>query len=263
MKHLLYGLLVLSLATSCIPRSKLTYLQGPENQEQKDSTYIPLKRPSYRVQINDLLNISIRTYNPEVAQMFNSTVANTQIANVSDGYFYLTGYSVDNLGNITMPILGTVQVNGLTIDQVKEAVELRLQKYFNEDAIFANVQLSGIRFSVIGQVNRPGKYTIYQNQANIFEALALAGDATVYGQRYDVQLIRQYPEGIQIYELDLTQQEVLTNPNYMIQPNDIINVKPSRQTSWGFGGTGLTTVQAIAAALGIVSSAVIIANGFK
>lgn len=247
-------ILCLSIS-SCIPQKKLTYLQEGDAMPN-DSGYYSLQRKDYQIQINDILNISIRSYNAEVAAAFNT--ANTDRLTTSgsgDMYFYLTGYTVDNEGFIDLPVVGRLEVLGKTTDEVKDYLNQKLTLYFQEAAIYSNVQLSGIRFSIIGEVNRPGKYTIYQNQANIFEALSMAGDATVYGKRGEVQIIRQYPEGTRVFELDLTDRAVLSDPDFMIQPNDIINVKPASQRSWGIGTTGFSTfVQAISA----VSSALLI-----
>lgn len=219
-----------------------------------DSGFYDLQRQLYQVQINDMLNITVRSFDDQLANTFNASQTRN-LQNATDAYFYLTGYTVDSNGDIDIPVVGRVQVLGLTVDEVKALINEKLKLYFQEDAIFTNVQLSGIRFSVVGEVKNPGKYTIYQNQANIFEALAISGDATIYGDRHEVQIMRQYPEGIKIIELDLTNSMVLSNPEFMIQPNDIINVKPVAQRSWGIGETGFST---FVQTLSIVSSVLLI-----
>lgn len=249
----LFLVLVIGLGTtSCIPQKDLTYLQVEEGEEA-DSLY-SIQRQKYVIQENDILNVTVRSFSEEAAVAFNNS-RTQNLQNVGDGYFYITGYSVDSEGFIALPVVGNVQVEGLTIEEAKVKINEKLSLYFQEDAIFTNVQLSGIRFSVIGEVNKPGKYTIYQNQANVFEALAMAGDANVYGMRREVQIIRQYPEGVRVIDLDLTDINVLTNPDFMIQPNDVINVKPLKQKSWGIGEQGFTTFTQV---LSILSSAVII-----
>lgn len=247
-------ILLVGVLASCIPQRDLTYLQVPEESEG-DSLFYSIQRQQYIVQENDILNVTVRSYSDEATAAFNS-VRQSNLQNVQDGYFYLTGYSVDSQGEINLPVVGAVEVEGLTIEEVQDRINSALGLYFQEEAVFTNVQLSGIRFSVIGEVNRPGKYTIYQNQANIFEALALAGDANIYGMRREVQIIRQYPEGVRVFELDLTSAEVLTDPDFMIQPNDVINIKPMRQKSWGIGETGFSS---FVQTLSIVSSILLIA----
>lgn len=250
-------LLVGVLSTSCIPQKDLTYLQVEEGAEP-DSIYA-IQRQKYVIQENDILNITIRSLDEEATAMFN-TSDNERLQNVSDGYFYLRGYSVDSQGAIVLPVIGIVLVEGLTVEEVRELISSKLALYFQEGAMFISVQLSGIRFSVVGEVQKPGKYTIYQNQANIFEALAMAGDANVYGMRNEIQIVRQYPEGVKIIELDLTSVDVLTNPDYMVQPNDVINVKPLPQRSWGIGETGFST---FVQTLSVVSSILLIAASLR
>lgn len=243
--------------TSCIPQKDLTYLQVTEGAKA-DSIY-SVQRQKYVIQENDILNVTVRSFNEEASIAFNNS-RTVNLQNAGDGYFYLTGYSVDSEGMIEIPVVGRVMVEGLTVEEAKVRINEKLSLYFQEDAIFTNVQLSGIRFSVLGEVNRPGKYTIYQNQANIFEALAMASDATVYGMRREVQIIRQYPEGVRVITLDLTDASVLSNPDFMIQPNDVINVKPLKQISWGIGKTGFST---FVQALSVVSSVLLIAVSMR
>ncbi|KAB2814311.1 polysaccharide biosynthesis/export family protein [Phaeocystidibacter luteus] len=244
--------------TSCIPQKDLTYLQVPEGQEG-DSLFYEIQRQKYFIQENDILNVTVRSFEERTANAFNSSrVSNVQ--NAGDGYFYLTGYTVSSDGVIDLPVVGNVLVEGMTVEEAKFAIKAKLLLYFQDEAISVNVQLSGIRFSVIGEVIRPGKYTIYQNQANIFEALAIAGGSTIYGKRKSVQIIRQYPEGVRVFDLDLTDVEVLEHPDYLVQPNDIINVKPLPQRSWGFGETGIST---FIQTLSIISSILLIAVSIR
>ena len=141
------------------------------------------------------------------------------------------------------------------MEETKDLIQQQLLSYFKDDAVYASVQLAGIRFSVIGEAQRPGKYVIYQNQANVFEALAMASDISFVGDRREVQIIRQYPEGIKVFELDLTDKAVLSNPTYQIQPNDIINIKPLGAKSWGIGTQGFDTFASI---LSVLASSILI-----
>lgn len=250
--RLALGLLaILFIFPSCVPTKKLTYLQ----EGNADLEY-SLKRSQYLVQPNDILSITIRTYDLETSQLFNiSQVGNGSAGalNAGDILFYLQGYSVDLAGNIRVPIIGEVYVNGLTIDGVQELIEKELNNYFDKEAINVTVQLAGIRFSIVGEVNRPGKYVIYQNQVNIFEALAQAGDITIVGNRQEVMVVRQSPDGVQTFTLDLTDSQVINDPRYFIQPNDVINIKPLPQKSFGIGTTGFQTFSQL---LSVVASTI-------
>ena len=249
------ALLGILLSTSCVSRKKLTYLQS---EQAADSLTFQLERTDYRLQVNDIVNIDIRSLNPEANQIFNASSGQQQAMNMNAGdlIFYLQGYSVDNQGTIDLPVLGEMNVVGMTIKELKDSIDTRLLEYFQDNSAHSRVQLAGIRFAVVGDVARPGKYVIYQNQASIFEALSLTGDITIVGDRRNVQIIRQYPEGVKVYELDLTDANVIHDARYFIQPNDIINVKPLNVKSWGIGTTGWQTItlglSALASALTII-----------
>ena len=183
--------------------------------------------------------------------MFNAASDQRGNMNAGDLIFYLNGYSIDPDGYIDMPVIGKVYVMGKNIDEIKTIVEQKLREYFKEDAAFVNVQLAGVRFSIIGDVSRPGKYVIYQNQVNIFEALAMSGDITMVGDRKNVQIVRSTPQGVHTIELDLTDKDIIASQYFFIQPNDIINVKPLNVKSIGIGTTGFQT---FASVLGVLAS---------
>jgi polysaccharide export outer membrane protein len=241
MKRLLgFLFLITALLVSCVPKKKLTYLQEPDSAESSD---YKLVRTAYKVQPNDMLSITVRSYDEETAQLFNTTNANQANAlQAGDIFFYLQGYSVDLQGNIQMPILGTLTVLNLSIEEIQALIEKELANYFKEEFISVTVQLAGIRYSVVGEVNKPGRYVIYQNQATVLEALAQAGDITMVGNRKEVMIVRQ-KEGnmVQTIYVDLTDSDVINNPNYFLQPNDVINVMPLSQKSFGIGTTGFET----------------------
>lgn len=260
MRHSLitFGILLgwLLLSTSCVSRKQLTYLQ---TEQQTDSLTFQLQRSDYRLQVNDIVNVDIRSLNEEANSLFNSGGGQqNQNMNVQAGdlIFYLRGYSVDNQGYISLPVIGELNVVGMTVKELRDSLDTRLLEYFQDNSAFSRVQLAGIRYSVVGDVAQPGKYVIYQNQASVFEALSLAGDITLVGDRREVQIIRQYPEGVKLYQLDLTNSSVVNDPRYFIQPNDIINVKPLNVKSWGIGTTGWQTItlglSAVASALTII-----------
>lgn len=247
MRKALILLLLAVVAVSCVSKKRLTYLQ--QSEENTDTTYYELHRSKYRVQPNDILNVNVRSFDSETSKLFNSSQDRVTNVNAGDLVFYLTGYTVDLNGDIEMPIIGKIKVIGNNTEEIKALVEAELQNYFKDNAVYVTVQLAGVRYSVIGDAARPGKYVIYQNQVNIFEALALAGDITMVGDRRDVEIVRQKGTGVEILRLNLTDIEVLTNPDFFIQPNDIINVKPLGVKSLGIGTTGFQSFASVIAVL--------------
>lgn len=230
------GVLVLSL-NSCVPVKRLTYLQDASSEENHNFQF-----QEYKVQPNDILNITIRTFDPETNSLFNtSNIQQNNGMQAGDVIFYIQGYTVDLNGEISMPVIGKLMVANLSIREIKDLIADSLKIYFEEEAISVTVQLTGIRFTVVGEVNSPGKYILYQNQANIFEALAMAGDVSIVGDRKEVMIVRQSNKQLRTISIDLTDRSLLENPDFFIMPNDIINVKPLPQKSYGTGTQGIQT----------------------
>lgn len=211
-----------------------------------------LRTEEYKIQINDILSVDIRSFDEKVIAIFKSAGSNAAQSGAQAGgdIFYITGYSVDKVGTIDLPVIGKLKVEGLTLPEAKVIIENEIIKFYNN--VFVTVKLGGIRFSILGEVQRPGKFVILQNQLNIFEAIANAGDLTGVANRLQVQLIRQYPEGPKIYELDLTDRAILYSPYYFVQSNDIIYIKPLKVRSLGTGITGFGTFQNLVAVLSTV-----------
>lgn len=259
------GLLAAMLGTSCVSTKKLTYLQDKEGEPLEIDTagYQKLRRSFYKVQVNDLLDIRFRSFNEGVDKFFN--LQNGQGGgNVGGGQggqgggsaqIYFNGYTVRPDGKLKLPVIGEVYVNGLTIDEIEAKLDKLLLVYFDKDQVFIKVRLAGIKYTVIGETTN-GQHYLYQNEANIFEALAQAGGIDFLGNRYEVQIVRMHPEGVKYYEIDLTDKRVVSDPRYFIQPNDIINIKPLKQRSWGIGETGFQTflglLSAVASSLALI-----------
>lgn len=250
------------LLHSCIPSKKLIYLQenGEEGINQEASINV-LSKP-YKVQVNDILYVNIKATNPDLIAIFNAN-ENQNTNNVANnpGSLYFEGYTVDNHGNIRLPILEELNVLGYTTEEIRKTIEKKiLEEYLDISSknLFVTVKLAGLNYSVIGEVGNPGQNVLFQERATILEALANAGDITVTGDRKDVVIIRQYPEGKKIHHVDVTSEDLLRSPYFYILPNDMIYVKPLKQKSWGTGTTGLQTFTTILSVVSIVTSSILL-----
>ncbi|WP_394759519.1 polysaccharide biosynthesis/export family protein [Flavobacterium sp.] len=243
---------VLFLCASCIPNKDLLYLQNKNNSNQ-ESDITPVVLKPYRAQVNDVLSIRIKALDQKLVEMFNpSTLAGAQ-TNSSDG-LYFDGFSVNDHGEIRVPVLGEVNVLGLTLDEIRLKIEKQLlEEYFNKSAdIFVSVKLAGMRYTVNGEITSPGSKILFQDKVTILEAIANSGDITITGNRKDVMVLRQYPHGTEIHTIDLTSREALNSPYYYVQPNDYIYVKPLKQKSWGTGTTGVQSFTTILGAVTLI-----------
>lgn len=257
---MLTGLLICILSTSCIPHKDIVYLQ--ENATSADSLQVIVEQQKpYRVQINDILNIRVKALDQETVSIFNpSGEENLNADSAERAYF--DGFTVDLHGNIRVPTLGYMNVLGYTVEEIQEMLEKKLlEEQFKEAAnIFVTVKLAGLRYTANGDVNSPGSVTLFQERVNIFEALANVGDISDTGNRKEVKIIRQYPQGQKIHTLDLTDIHVMKSPYYHIQPNDLIYVKPLKQKTWGTGTTGRESLTTIFSIVSILTTTILLIN---
>ena len=225
-KQLAYYVLAAFLLTACQSYKKVPYLQDAEvvlystqDAQLYDAKIMPKD-----------LTIVVSCTSPELAAPFNLTVATQGNTNLSSTTTQpvLQQYLVDNDGNINFPVLGELHVGGLTKKATEQMIVEKLKPYIKEIPI-VTVRMVNYKISVIGEVARPGTFTISNEKVNILEALAMAGDMTVYGLRDDVKLIRENANGKQeIIPLDLNKAGTILSPYYYLQQNDIIYVTPNK-----------------------------------
>lgn len=257
---LLIILLSCIFVSSCIPHKDTVYLQTKENAayDTIPNNLIEIQKP-YRVQINDILNIRVKALDQETIEIFNPTGdANLNADSAERAYF--DGFTVDVHGNIRMPVLGTINVLGYTTEEIEKMLETKLlEEQFKTTAnIFVTVKLAGLRFTANGEVGSPGSKVLFSERVNIFEAIANVGEIPVTGNKKDVKIIRQYPQGQKIHSLDLTDVNVMKSPYYYIQPNDIIYVEPLRQKSIGTGETAVSSITTIASILSLLTTGILL-----
>ncbi|KAF2333166.1 polysaccharide biosynthesis/export family protein [Flavobacterium daemonense] len=252
-------LLVSVLFTSCIPVKDLVYLQNKNTSEEKNVVAAVETKP-YRLQVNDVLSISIKAIDPKLVSIFSKSENGANGTAKSESGLYFDGFTVDDHGNIRIPILGEVNVIGYTLEEVRVMIEKKLlEEYFKSEAnIFVTVKLAGFRYTINGEVGSTGTKTLYQEHVNIMEAVANAGDINTVGNRKAVTIIRQTPTGVQMNEIDLTDVNVMKSPYYYLQPNDYIYVKPLRQKTWGTGQTGIQSIGTIITLLSLATTVYLI-----
>lgn len=251
---LLIFLIIGMLFASCIPVKDLVYLQKKDNSSNEGPVVMVESKP-YRLQTHDVLSITIKASDPKLVTIFNPT-ANGSETDQSESGLYFDGFTVDDHGNIRIPVLGEMNVMGFTLEEVRVSIEKQLlADYFKDNAsIFVVVKLAGFRYTINGEVGSMGTKTLFQEKVNIMEAIANAGDITTTGDRKSVTVIRQTPNGTEMKDLDLTNINVMNSPYYFLQPNDYIYVKPLKQKTWGTGSTGIQSLTTLITLLSLVST---------
>lgn len=219
-------LMVLALG-ACTSYKQVPYIQNSDdlkNIQQTTDLY------DARIMPKDLLTITVNSTDAETAAPYNLVIQ----SNINTNNKTLTtqpslmSYLVDNNGDIDFPGLGTLHVGGLTKSEAERVIHQRLQPFFKEKFI-VNVRMINYKISVLGEVARPNTYTISNEKVNIFEALALAGDLTIYGKRDGVKLIREDAQGRkEVVPLNLNDANIINSPYYYLQQNDVLYVEPNK-----------------------------------
>ena len=213
--------------TACTSTKKIIYLQDvvPLKQQEIEQKYEVI------IHGDDLLAIMVNSRDPELALPFNMPMVSYQLGSNTGGQQRVLGYLVDTNGNIDFPILGEIHVEGLTRMQLTELIKNKLiEGDLIKDPI-VTVQFLNFKISVMGEVGRPGSFTISGDRITLLEAFSMAGDLTIYGRRDRVGVIRENNGKRTILFHDLRSADIFNSPCYYLQQNDIVYVEPNKAKS--------------------------------
>ena len=224
----LMALGVMLLLGACNAQRNVLYLQDIENGAEitLPENYIIRLKPL------DQITVVVNSRNPELAKSFNSSTSfnslsgNNNTAAVSESNLQVL--TIDERGCITLPIIGEVECAGMTRQELAKEIETRIiaGDYLSDPQV--NVRFAELTISILGEVNRPGRYDIKKDQFTILEALALAGDLTIYGDRSQVAVIREKDGKSIVTKLDLRSSEIFSSPCFYLEQNDVIIVSPNK-----------------------------------
>ncbi len=229
MKNLSFVLLFFLsiILASCGSVKNIAYLQNSDEINFEKSRFLY----DARIMPKDQLTISVNTTTPEASLPFNLLLQNeyTQGRSMSAAGV-LMPYLVDNDGYITFPVIGRLKVGGLTKSEAEKLIFEKIRPYMAEsENPVVIVRMSSYSVSVLGEVARPGSFQVSREKITILEALAQAGDLTIYGVRDKVKLIREDITGKkQIVNLNLNDANLVNSPYYYLQQNDVVYVEPNK-----------------------------------
>ena len=218
-------ILLLSLFFSaCITTKNLEYVSSKKSVV-KSTSY------DYKIQKNDLISVQISSTTSSEYDFFNlQETSNPQLLSQNP---YLYGYLVKSDGDVNLPMIGSVKVDGFTINEVEKLIEKISSTYFENPIVKVNVL--NFYVSILGEVNNPGKYNIIRPNQNIFHLIAEAKDLTEFANRKRIKIIRSYDDNSsKVMYLDLTDPSVLNNKDFYLHPQDIIYVEPLNDFYAGF-----------------------------
>ena len=247
-KYLLLLIFIAALA-SCSSSSKITYLQNvyAEPPEEKPLKYEPTLQP------DDLLSIIVSSQNPESTIPFNlpQIQGNYEIGNNQNG---IKTYLINNEGEIDFPVIGKVKLGGLVRSEANKKLETLVSEYVKNPGI--NLRILNFKISVLGEVTRPGTFSIDSERITLLEALGKAGDLTIYGKRSDLLIIREN-NGVKKYQrVDITKADFVSSPFYYLAQNDVVVVNPNKtkinSSAVGPNTTAILTAISILATLAVL-----------
>jgi polysaccharide export outer membrane protein len=251
----LLALLGAIMAVGCVPQKKIKYFQsmaGKENINQFE--FAP--RPDYKVKVGDNLYIKVQSLDEKTYKFFNYDDANRYGSTAyTEASIYLSSYTVNDSGYIQFPFVGKIQVEGLTVEQIKSKLQDIIDQYLKETTVV--VKLVNFKITILGEVKNPGTYLIYQDRINMFEALSKAGDLTVFSNKNKVVLVRQTQKGAELHRISLTHKDFLESPYFYLLPNDIIYVEPLRGKQFAFADFPYTLL------FSTITTTLLILNYFK
>jgi polysaccharide export outer membrane protein len=247
------------LVSSCRSTKEFTLFQDVDKNQNMPN--VLTKVLEYKVHAYDNLYVSIKTMNPEVNRLFDANETTSSYSagtvqmygdNVSQ---YINGYQVDSLGTLTLPILGRIEVAGLTLNQIQDRIQKKSLEFIKDPSI--KVKLLSFKINVTGEVKNPGVYYSYNERLNILEAISMANGITDNAKLNETLLVRENKNGTSTYKVDLTSKYLLTSEAYYLQPNDMIYIKPGRNKHMELNSTSYSIL------LSTVTTLLLVYNIFK
>jgi len=244
-RFILATLLLAMTFASCVPQKKMLLLKEAQMASENQSVnYVNERSVDHKLQPGDNLYIRfINTMDERTAASLagESAYRSTQLS--SDASIYLQSYTLDDEGCIELPLTGKIELKNLTVDQAKDKMQIEVNKFMNQTTLI--VKLSNFNLSILGEVNKPGMYKVYQSQINLLEAIAMAGNVTNFAKNEEVKIVRQTDSGSEIVTVDLGSADILSSPYYYLKPNDIVYVEPLKMKQWGFTAFPYSTVLSV------------------
>lgn len=221
--------------TSCNSSKNIVYVQSAGKAINLQDTAIK-NLPEAKLKIGDILVISINSINSEAAAPFN--LAGVSISenvgsynsskNSGSSSAVTQNYLIDNKGNITFPIIGEIHALGMTKTELSDYIKNKVYPFYIKEKPIVTIRYENYKVSILGEVSSPSVYYIQSERINILEAIALAGDLTIYGRRDNVLLIRENDFGKkETLRIDLRDKRLIDSPYYYLQQNDVLYIQPN------------------------------------
>lgn len=221
-----FALLSLLLLTGCMSTKNVSYFQNREAV----NTAVSQQLYDAKIMPKDILQIRVFTVNPEASEPFNLMKTANSSSNINPDQGSVYNYLVDNDGNVSMPVLGALHLGGLTKNEAESLIVSKIKPYLSDtENVIVHVRMINYKYAVLGEVNKPGVFTTPNEKISVLEALAQAGDLTLYGERDKIFVIREDAAGQKAYhQLNINDANIVNSPYYYLQQNDVVYVEPNK-----------------------------------
>ena len=209
------------LILSCSTKKDVLLIQDSANLSEYKLNFKVIT-----IQPDDILRIKVSSKSPELTSLYSYQQNSSISSNTIQGY-QIEGYLVDSDGFVNIPALGLIFIKGLTLNKASESIQRRLIEQEDLKNVTVDVRIVNNYFTIIGEVNSPGRYSFLENNMDIFQALGIAGDLTINGKRNDIRILRKNDGILKVSSLDLTSSELLNSENFQVFPGDVIIVNPN------------------------------------
>lgn len=261
-KHFLFKLgfliFIIMLAVSCTSQKELAYLRNLPKEE----TIFPIDMPLYKIKSRDVLYVTAKamTLDGSISDLLlSSRAVSGQYIASNEASNYIYGYDVDSNGEVLLPVIGPVYVEGLTLEEARDTIQNAVNKVFNNSTV--ECKLLSFKFTVIGEVKAPGTYVNYNNYLTVLEAIGRAGGIGDYGRRDNVLVVRSYEGGTKTFNISLQDKDLLASDAYFLLPNDVVIVEPQKKKIFNLNlSTYSFVITSIASA---ITSTLLIINYYK
>lgn len=233
---LVYPCLIVLITTSCVSRKNIVYFQDIEQLGERVERR---ENNNLEIQPDDVLTIRVSAPEQEAAVPFNLTTSMASQMYIK-GNVELETYLVSDEGTIEFPVIGTLEVQGLTNYELAEKVKEAIKEYVKDPIV--NVRILNFQITVMGEVNNPGTFSIENDYISLSKAISMAGDLTILGKRDNILVMGEEEDGKKSYAyLDLTDANVVNSPHYNLRQNDVIYVEPRAARRQSAGPTGVAS----------------------
>jgi len=226
--YIISALVIGLYISSCTPYQSILYLNNIPDSLKSGSTKLA-EYQDPKIQPDDILAITIITIDPQTAAIINQgqyVPQGSLPGTISGASTPISGYLVDKKGEVSLPIVGTVKLAGLTTSEARELIRGKAADYYKEPNV--QVRFSNFKITVLGEVAKPSTYIVPNEKNTVLDALGLAGDLTIYGKRDNILLIRDSADTKKYVRLNINSSKILRSPYFYLRQNDVIYVEPNK-----------------------------------